>query len=72
MAGIGERMGGDGDFLFFDQDGFPVDQPGNPVPDDATLARLGAQHEEWNRRVPNRSRTPVGIPLRWRRRTPTD
>ena len=65
---IGDRMGGDGDFLFFDQDGFPIDKPGNPVPDNATLARLGEQYEEWRRRVPAGPGSVPGRPLHFRRR----
>ena len=69
MAGIGDRM--DAGSITFDVDGFPIDKPGDPVPDDETLARLKKQSEEWERAVPQ----TVGAeprPLHYRRRTPED
>ena len=68
MAGIGDRM--DAGSITF-RDGFPIDMPGDPVPDDETLARLKKQSEEFARRVPQ----TVGAkprPLHYRRRTPED
>ncbi len=69
MAGIGDRM--DAGSITFDVDGFPIDKPGDPVPDDETLARLKKQGEEWERDVPQ----TVGAeprPLHYRRRTSED
>ena len=68
MAGIGDRMGGEGDFLFFDSEGYPISKPGNPVPDDETLKRLGEQYDEWHRRVPSGPGAAPGKPLHWQRR----
>ena len=49
MAGIGDRM--DAGSITF-RDGVPIDMPGDPVPDDETLARLKKQGEEFRRRIP--------------------
>ena len=67
MAGIGDRM--DAGSITF-RDGFPIDMPGDPVPDDETLARLEKRAKEHAREFP-----VVGVPgkpLHWRRRTPED
>ena len=69
MAGIGDRM--DAGSLTFDVDGFLIDKPGDPIPDDETLARLKKQSEEWERDVPQTVGAPAR-PLHWRRRTPED
>ena len=69
MAGIGDRM--DAGSLYFDADGFLIDKPGEPVPDDETLARLKKQSEEWERDVPQTVGAPPR-PLHYRRRTPQD
>ena len=63
MAGIGDRM--DAGSITF-RNGVPIDMPGDPIPDDATLERLRKQNEAWARRVPQ----TVGAesrPLTWRR-----
>ena len=68
MAGIGDRM--DAGSITF-RDGFPIDMPGDPVPDDETLARIEKRNKEWARDVPQ----TVGAkptPLHYRRRTPED
>lgn len=69
MAGVGDRM--DAGWIAFNADGFPIDKPGAPVPDDATLARLKKQNEEWERDVPQTVGAPAR-PLHYRRRTPED
>ena len=51
MAGIGDRMNGTGMIVF--RDGHPIELPGCPLPDDATLERLRKQNEEWARAVPS-------------------
>ena len=69
MAGIGDRMNGTGMIVF--RDGHPIELPGCPLPDDATLERLRKQNEEWARAVPQ----TVGVeprPLTWRRRPESD
>ncbi len=68
MVGIGDRM--DAGSITF-RDGFPIDKPGDPVPDDETLARIEKQNREFARSVPQ----IVGAeprPLHYRRRTPED
>ena len=68
MAGIGDRM--DAGSITF-RDGFPIDMPGDPVPDDETLARLEKRAKAHAREFPVVGGVP-GKPLHWRRRTPED
>lgn len=68
MAGIGDRM--DAGSITF-RDGFPIDMPGDPVPDDETLARLEKRAKENAREFPVVVGVP-GKPLHYRRRTPED
>ena len=68
MAGIGDRM--DAGSITF-RDGFPIDMPGDPVPDDETLARLEKRAKANAREFPVVGGVPAR-PLHWRRRTPED
>ena len=69
MAGIGDRM--DAGSLTFDVDGFLIDKPGDPIPDDETLARLEKRAKEHAREFPVVGGAPAR-PLHYRRRTPED
>ena len=69
MAGIGDRM--DAGSITFDVDGFPIDKPGDPVPDDETLARLEKRARQHARAFPVVRGAPAR-PLHWRRHTPED